>query len=104
MNVGSALNTLGKSMIGQGMAFIKTRVGAVVGVPLVAMGSLVTASGYIANATLMAGGVVAKASLLATKKAKDRASVIASALGDNLDGISNISTTCSTNNYNPPRL
>ena len=41
---------------------------------------------------------------IATKKAKTRADVIASALGTSTDGISNISTSCSTNNYNPPRL
>ena len=41
---------------------------------------------------------------IATKKAKSRADVIASALGTTVDGISNISTSCSTNNYNPPRL
>lgn len=41
---------------------------------------------------------------VATKKAKSRADVIASALGTSVDGISNLSTTCSTNNYNPPRL
>lgn len=41
---------------------------------------------------------------IATKKAKSRANVIASALGTTVDGISNISTSCSTNNYNPPRL
>ena len=41
---------------------------------------------------------------IATKKAKSRADVIASALGTTTDGISNISTSCSTNNYNPPRL
>lgn len=41
---------------------------------------------------------------IATKKAKDRANVIASALGNKLDGVSSITTSCSTNNYNPPRL
>lgn len=41
---------------------------------------------------------------IATQKAQTRASVIAKALGTSLDGISNISTSCSTNNYNPPRL
>ena len=40
----------------------------------------------------------------ATKKAKSRADVIANALGSSVDGLSNISTTCSTNNYNAPRL
>jgi uncharacterized protein YggE len=41
---------------------------------------------------------------IATQKAKTRAEVIAQALGNSLNGISNISTSCSTNNYNPPRL
>ena len=41
---------------------------------------------------------------IATKKAKTRAEVIAQALGTSISGISNISTSCSTNNYNPPRL
>ena len=41
---------------------------------------------------------------IATKKAKTRADVIAQALGTSINGISNISTSCSTNNYNPPRL
>lgn len=41
---------------------------------------------------------------LATKKAKTRAEAIAQALGSELVGINNISTSCNTNNYNPPRL
>ena len=41
---------------------------------------------------------------VATKKALTRANVIAKALGTVTDGVSNISTSCSTNNYNPPRL
>lgn len=41
---------------------------------------------------------------IATKKAKTRADVIANALGASVDGLSNITTSCSTNNYNPPRL
>ena len=41
---------------------------------------------------------------IATKKAKTRADVIASALASSVDGLSSISTSCSTNNYNPPRL
>lgn len=41
---------------------------------------------------------------IATKKAKTRAEVIASALGTSIDGISSITTSCSTNNYNPPRF
>ena len=40
----------------------------------------------------------------ATKKAKTRAEVIAQALGTNLDGVSNISTSCGINNSNSPRL
>lgn len=40
----------------------------------------------------------------ATKKAKTRAEVIAQALGTNLDGVSNISTSCGINNPNSPRL
>ncbi len=41
---------------------------------------------------------------IATKKAKTRAEVIAQTLGESINGINNISTSCSTNNYNPPRL
>lgn len=40
----------------------------------------------------------------ATQKAKTRAEVVAQALGANLNGISNISTSCSSNSYNPTRL
>ena len=39
-----------------------------------------------------------------TKKAKTRAEVVAQALGTKLIGISSISTSCNTNNYNPPRF
>ena len=42
--------------------------------------------------------------MIATKKAKNRADLIANALGISVDGVSNISTSCSVNNYNPPRL
>lgn len=41
---------------------------------------------------------------IATKKAKTRAEVVAQALGTKLIGISSISTSCNTNNYNPPRF
>ncbi len=41
---------------------------------------------------------------IATKKAKDRAEVIAKSLSTSLLGVSNITTSCSTNNYNPPRF
>ena len=41
---------------------------------------------------------------LATKKAKTRADVIAQALGTSISGLNNITTSCSTNNYNPPRF
>lgn len=41
---------------------------------------------------------------IAAKKAKTRAEVIAQSLSTSLLGINNISTSCSTNNYNPPRL
>lgn len=40
----------------------------------------------------------------ATQKAKQRASFVAKALDTNLAGISNISSTCSLNNYNVPKL
>ena len=40
----------------------------------------------------------------ATEKAKSRANVIADALSTYIIGINNISTSCSANNYNPPRL
>lgn len=41
---------------------------------------------------------------IATQKAKTRADVIAKSLGTSIDGIGNITTSCSTNNYNPPRF
>ena len=41
---------------------------------------------------------------IATQKAKSRASIVADALSTYIIGINNISTSCSTNNYNPPRL
>ena len=41
---------------------------------------------------------------IATKKAKTRADVVANALNSTIDGVSNLSTSCSTNSYNPPRL
>lgn len=41
--------------------------------------------------------------VIATKKAKDRANVVAKTLGTSLNGISSLTTSCSTNNYNPPR-
>ena len=41
---------------------------------------------------------------IATKKAKLRAEVVAQSLGATLQGLNNLSTSCSTNNYNPPRL
>lgn len=40
----------------------------------------------------------------ATKEAKSRAGVVAKALGSNIDGLANLSTSCSANNYNPPRF
>lgn len=40
----------------------------------------------------------------ATKEAKNRAEVVAKALGTSLDGLANLSTSCSTNSYNAPRL
>jgi len=41
---------------------------------------------------------------IATQKAKTRANVVAEALSTYVIGINNISTSCSANNYNPPRL
>ena len=41
---------------------------------------------------------------IAAKKAKNRADVIASAMSTRVLGISNITTSCSANNYNPPRF
>ena len=41
---------------------------------------------------------------IATKKAKVRAEAVAASLSTSLSGISNISTSCSVNNYNHPRL
>ena len=41
--------------------------------------------------------------IVATKKAKERANVVAKTLGTSLNGISSVTTSCSTNNYNPPR-
>ena len=40
----------------------------------------------------------------ATKEAKYRAGVVAKALGTSIDGLANLSTSCSTNSYNAPRL
>lgn len=40
----------------------------------------------------------------ATKEAKNRAEVVAKALGTTIDGLANLSTSCSTNSYNAPRL
>lgn len=41
---------------------------------------------------------------IATQKALTRANVIAQALSTSVVGLNNISTSCSTNNYNPPRF
>ena len=41
---------------------------------------------------------------IATQKAKNRAEAVAKALGNSVDGVNSISTSCSTNSYNPPRL
>jgi len=41
---------------------------------------------------------------IASKKAKSRAEVVANSLGTTVDGINSINVSCSTNNYNPPRL
>ena len=41
---------------------------------------------------------------LATQKAKSRAEAIAKSIKLNVIGVNNITTSCSTNNYNPPRL
>lgn len=41
---------------------------------------------------------------IATQKAKSRANVVAEALSTYIIGVNNISTSCSANNYNPPRL
>lgn len=40
----------------------------------------------------------------AVKKAKTRANSVAEALSTSIAGVSNITTSCSANNYNPPRL
>lgn len=42
--------------------------------------------------------------VIATQKAKKKANIIAQTLNTNIQGISNISTNCNTNNYNNPRL
>ena len=42
--------------------------------------------------------------VLATQKAKKRADVIAASLSTSVDGLYNLSTSCSTTNYNNPRL
>lgn len=42
--------------------------------------------------------------VIATQKAKKRANIIAQTLNTSIQGISNISTSCNTNNYNNPRL
>ena len=41
---------------------------------------------------------------IATQKALTRANVIAKALSTSIIGLNNISTSCSANNYNPPRF
>ena len=41
---------------------------------------------------------------IATQKAKSRANVVAEALSTYIIGVNNIFTSCSANNYNPPRL
>ena len=41
---------------------------------------------------------------IATKKAKTRAEVVAKSLSTSIAGINNITTSCSANNYNPPRF
>ena len=41
---------------------------------------------------------------IATKKAKTRAQAIADSISTSLSGINNITTSCSTNNYTPPRF
>ena len=41
---------------------------------------------------------------IATKKAQARANYAAKALNTSVAGISSLSTSCSTNNYNPPRF
>lgn len=41
---------------------------------------------------------------IAAKKAKNRAEIIAESLSTSIIGINNISSSCSTNNYNQPRL
>lgn len=41
---------------------------------------------------------------IATKKAKTRAEAIARSISTSIGGINNITTSCSTNNYTPPRL
>lgn len=41
---------------------------------------------------------------IASKKAQTRAGLLAKSLGTSLDGISHLTTSCSANNYNSPRL
>ena len=41
---------------------------------------------------------------IATKKAKTRAQVIANSISESIMGISNISSSCNMNNFNPPRF
>ena len=41
---------------------------------------------------------------IATKKARTRAEAIANSISTSIVGVNNITTSCSTNNYTPPRL
>lgn len=41
---------------------------------------------------------------IASKKAKTRADIVAKAMGSSIIGISSVTTSCSTNNYNQPRF
>ena len=54
----------------------------------------------VSNYEAQCNDLIAKA----TKKAKNRADVVAQSLETSLLGISNITTSCSANNYNPPRF
>ncbi len=71
MNVSEQINVFGKSMINKGMALTKTRGGAIIGAPLVVIGSLMLATGQVTKATSMIGGITFKACLSALKMTKD---------------------------------
>lgn len=61
----------------------------------------------VANLTFSVSNYEAQCNELiitASKKAKTRADIIAKAMGTSILGVSSVNTSCSSNNYNPPRF